>query len=199
MTTAQKLITIARCAAGTMATRFLPFLMFSSRRPTPAFIRYLGKALPGAVFGMLVIYCLRNVSFVRSGYGIPELAAVAVTALLHVKKRQMLLSHGVALWDSIAQCDITCSSDASIDNVVPNDLSPIFEASEIRQVFCNGKKSWEMYHKYIEPVGGMPAICLPSTSPANAAWTLEKLCSAWSEQLLPFLAQKTVQESEKKT
>ena len=115
------------------------------------------------------------------------------------EKRQMLLSHGVALWDSIASCVVTGSSDASIDNVVPNDLSPIFEASEIRQVFCNGKKSWEMYHKYIEPVGGMPAICLPSTSPANAAWTLEKLCSAWSEQLLPFLAQKTVQESEKKT
>ena len=115
------------------------------------------------------------------------------------EKRQMLLSHGVALWDSIAQCDIVGSSDASIDSVVPNDLTPIFETAEIRQVFCNGKKSWEMYHKYIEPVSGIPAICLPSTSPANAAWTLEKLCSAWSEQLLPFLAQKTVQESEKKT
>ncbi len=92
MTTAQKLLTIALCAAGTMATRFLPFLIFSSRRPTPAFIRYLGKVLPGAVFGMLVIYCLKSVSFVRYSYGIPELIAVAVTALLHVKKRQMLLS-----------------------------------------------------------------------------------------------------------
>ena len=115
------------------------------------------------------------------------------------EKREMLLTHGVALWDSIAQCEIEGSSDASIDKVVPNDLSVILEAGQIRQIFCNGKKSHEMYHKYIEPVSGMPAICLPSTSPANAAWTLEKLSSAWSEQLLPFLAQKTVQESEKKT
>ena len=103
------------------------------------------------------------------------------------EKRQMLLSHGIALWDSIASCEIAGSSDASIDMVVPNDLSPIFEEAEIQQVFCNGKKSWEMYHKYIAPVSGMPAICLPSTSPANASWSLEKLCSAWSEQLRPFL------------
>ncbi len=103
------------------------------------------------------------------------------------EKRHMLLVHGVALWDSIGQCDITGSSDASIDNVIPNDLSPIFAAADIRQVFCNGKKSWEMYLKYIEPGNGVKALCLPSTSPANAAWTLEKLIAAWSEKILPYL------------
>jgi hypoxanthine-DNA glycosylase len=103
------------------------------------------------------------------------------------EKQMMLLSRGIALWDSIGQCEITGSSDASIENVVPNDLSPIFAAAQIRQVFCNGKKSQEMYAKYCEPLTGMPAICLPSTSPANAAWSLERLTAAWSEQILPCL------------
>ena len=103
------------------------------------------------------------------------------------EKREMLLSHGIALWDSIGQCDISGSSDASIENVVPNDLSPIFAAAEIRQVFCNGKKSQEMYAKYCEPHSGKTAICLPSTSPANAAWSLERLTRAWAEQILPCL------------
>ena len=102
-------------------------------------------------------------------------------------KREMLLSHGIALWDSIGQCDITGSSDASIENVVPNDLSPIFAAAQIRQVFCNGKKSQEMYAKYCQPRTGMPAVCLPSTSPANAAWSLERLTTAWGELILPCL------------
>ncbi len=103
------------------------------------------------------------------------------------EKKALLLRHGIALWDSVAQCEIRGSSDASIEKVVPNDLSPIFEAANIRQVFCNGKKSWEMYHRFIEPVIGKSAICLPSTSPANAAWSLERLRDAWAKQINPVL------------
>ena len=95
-------------------------------------------------------------------------------------RRAFLLKHRIAVWDSIRQCTITGSSDASIKDVIPNDLSPILEAAPIEAIYCNGKKSWEMYHKYIEPQTGRTAIALPSTSPANAAWSLEKLKSAWS-------------------
>ena len=105
------------------------------------------------------------------------------------EKRTMLLSHFVALWDSIARCEIEGSSDASITGVVPNDLSPIFAAADIRQVFCNGRKSHEMYEKYILPVLGREAACLPSTSPANAAWSLERLTEAWRAALTPFLGE----------
>lgn len=70
MTLTQRIITIALCALGTMATRFLPFLLFSSRRPTPRYIQYLGRVLPGAIFGMLVIYCLRNVDLMAGSHGL---------------------------------------------------------------------------------------------------------------------------------
>jgi branched-subunit amino acid transport protein AzlD len=92
MTITQQVITIALCVLGTMTTRFLPFLIFSEKRQTPAFIQYIGKYLPSAVFGMLVIYCLKNVSFVSGTHGVPELIAIVVTVLLHKWKRQMLLS-----------------------------------------------------------------------------------------------------------
>lgn len=77
---------------GTMLTRFLPFLLFPAGKPTPKYIQYLGKALPPAVFGLLVIYCLKNVSIFTGSHAIPELAAIAVVILLHLWKRQMLLS-----------------------------------------------------------------------------------------------------------
>lgn len=92
MTFTQEVITIGLCVLGTMAMRFLPFLVFSSRKPTPPLVQYLGKALPSAIFGMLVIYCLKDVSFVSGSRGIPELIAIAATAALHLWKRQMLLS-----------------------------------------------------------------------------------------------------------
>lgn len=92
MTLTQQIITIAICALGTMATRFLPFLLFSDKRPTPRYIQYLGKALPAAIFGMLVVYCLKNVDLLSGSHGIPELIAILVTAGLHLWKRQMLLS-----------------------------------------------------------------------------------------------------------
>lgn len=92
MTLTQKLLTIAICAIATMATRFLPFLLFSEKKETPRFIRYLGKALPPATFGMLVVYCLKHVDLLSGSHGIPEAIALAVTFALHLWKRQMLLS-----------------------------------------------------------------------------------------------------------
>lgn len=92
MTVTQQIITIALCVLGTMATRFLPFLVFSGDKPTPKYIQYLGKALPAAIFGMLVVYCLKNVSILTGSHGIPELIAIAVVVALHLWKRQMLLS-----------------------------------------------------------------------------------------------------------
>ena len=95
------------------------------------------------------------------------------------EKRKMLLSHHIALWDTIASCTVTGSSDASIKDVVPNDLSKILEAADIRQIYCNGMTSWSLYEKYIRPVTGRSAVKLPSTSPANAAWSLPRLKEAW--------------------
>lgn len=92
MTKLQQILTIAICVAGTMMTRFLPFIVFSSKRPTPKYVQYLGKALPAAIFGMLVVYCLKNVSFVSGSHGIPEAIAIVITVGLHLYKRQMLLS-----------------------------------------------------------------------------------------------------------
>jgi len=92
MTLSQEIITIAVCIFGTMVTRFLPFMVFTSKKPTPKYIQYLGKALPSAVFGMLVIYCLKNVDVFAGSHGLPELIAIIVTLALHKWKRQMLLS-----------------------------------------------------------------------------------------------------------
>lgn len=92
MTISQQIITIGLCVLGTMTTRFLPFLIFRENRETPAFIQYMGKMLPPAVFGMLVIYCLRNVDFLHGIHGIPEVLAILLTVGLHLWKRQMLVS-----------------------------------------------------------------------------------------------------------
>jgi len=92
MTITQQLITICLCILGTMATRFLPFLVFSEKRKTPAFIQHIGKSLPSAVFGMLVVYCLKNVSLLQGSHGLPEFISIFVTSFLHLWKRQMLIS-----------------------------------------------------------------------------------------------------------
>ena len=92
MSTVQQVITIGVCVFATMLTRFLPFFIFSEKRPTPRYIQYLGHALPAAIFGMLVIYCLKNVSLLSGSHGLPELLAILVTAAMHLWKRQMLLS-----------------------------------------------------------------------------------------------------------
>lgn len=92
MTLWQQLVTVAAVVAGTMLTRFVPFLIFPSGKPTPKYVQYLGRVLPAAVFGMLVVYCLKDVSFVSGSHGLPELIAIAAVVGLHMWKRQMLLS-----------------------------------------------------------------------------------------------------------
>ncbi len=96
------------------------------------------------------------------------------------QKKELILSCGLALWDSIASCAVTGSSDASIRDVRANDLGIILDHCPIGRIYCNGRKSFEMYEKYIFPATGREAVCLPSTSPANAQWALEMLTSAWS-------------------
>ncbi|MBR5566256.1 MAG: DNA-deoxyinosine glycosylase [Roseburia sp.] len=97
------------------------------------------------------------------------------------EKRAFLLEHGVAVWDVIKSCDIVGSSDSSIKNVVSNDLREILNSADIRQIFVNGKTAEQYYKKYIEKEIGRKAICLPSTSPANAAWNVEKLVTEWRQ------------------
>ncbi len=96
------------------------------------------------------------------------------------EKKELILSHGLALWDSIASCVITGSSDASIREVRASDLRIILDHAPIERICCNGRKSFEMYEKYIRPEIGREAVCLPSTSPANAQWSLQKLITAWA-------------------
>ena len=96
------------------------------------------------------------------------------------EKRSFLLKHKIALWDVIASCDIEGSSDSSIKNVVPNNLNTILEQSNIEEIFVNGKTAYKYYNTYLRDTLKREAICLPSTSPANAAWNLEKLICAWS-------------------
>ncbi|MBE6036759.1 MAG: DNA-deoxyinosine glycosylase [Clostridiales bacterium] len=97
------------------------------------------------------------------------------------EKRALLLGCGIAVWDVIASCDITGSSDSSIKNVTANDLRQILDRADIRQIFVNGKTAEKYYNKYIRPVLGRDAVCLPSTSPANAAWSPERLTEAWMQ------------------
>lgn len=96
------------------------------------------------------------------------------------EKKAMLLRCQVALWDVIASCDIEGSSDASIRNAVPTDLGPVLEAAPIRRIFCNGAASHRLYRLHQQQRTGLEAVRLPSTSPANAAWTLPRLIEAWS-------------------
>ena len=92
MTLTQQIITVAMVVLGTAVTRFLPFLLFPAGRPTPKYVQYLGKVLPAAVFGLLVVYSLKDVSILTGSHGIPELISIVLVIVLHVWKRQMLLS-----------------------------------------------------------------------------------------------------------
>lgn len=95
------------------------------------------------------------------------------------EKRAFLLRNRIALWDVIYSCEIQGSSDSSIRSVVPTDLKQILETAPIRQIFVNGKKAAQLYTRYQQPLTGIPAMTLPSTSPANAAWKLERLRGEW--------------------
>lgn len=94
------------------------------------------------------------------------------------EKREMLLEAGIAVWDVIASCDIRGSSDGSIRNVKANDIAGLLERTRIRRVYANGDRAFRLYEKYC-PDAGIPAVRLPSTSPANAAWSLPRLVEAW--------------------
>lgn len=96
------------------------------------------------------------------------------------EKKTFLLEHHIAIWDVIESCTIIGSSDASIKDVVVNDFSKVLEHSVVERIYVNGGKAYELYRKYAQERIGIQAIKLPSTSPANAAWNLEKLCNAWS-------------------
>lgn len=95
------------------------------------------------------------------------------------EKKAMLLAHRIALWDVIQSCDIKGSSDSSIKNVQPTDIGMILEKTNITRIYANGNKAGQLYKRYQFPVTGREATVLPSTSPANAAWSLERLCEAW--------------------
>ncbi len=100
------------------------------------------------------------------------------------EKKSFLLRNRIAVWDVIKSCDIEGSADSSIKNVVPNDLNCILNQAEIEHIFLNGKKAEQLYKKYMEKEIDRKAECLPSTSPANAAWSFERLLEEWKRILL---------------
>lgn len=99
------------------------------------------------------------------------------------EKKQMILSHHVAMWDVIASCEIMGSSDSSIKNVIPNDIGKLLQETEIDKIYTNGGTAHKYYRKYIYKRIGKEDIVLPSTSPANAAWSLERLTEVWKEKI----------------
>lgn len=138
---------------------------------------------------ILILGSFPSVKSRESGffYGHPQNRFWKVTAevfedrvpLTIEEKKAFLLRNHIALWDVIHSCEIEGSSDSSIRNVQPNDLKIIIDKADIKKIFVNGRTSEKYYKKYIEPKLGISAVCLPSTSPANAAWSIEKLVKAW--------------------
>ena len=102
-------------------------------------------------------------------------------------KKQLILRHGLALWDTLERCTITGASDASIRDVVPNDIAALLAQAPIEAVFCNGATAYRIYTRYLEPVSHIPAVRLPSTSPANAACRPEMLRQIWGEALKNYI------------
>ena len=101
-------------------------------------------------------------------------------------KKALALRHHIALWDSIASCTVVGSADSSVRDIKPNDLTPILDGSRVAHIACNGTLSYDLYMRHLYPATGLEAIKLPSTSPANAAYTMERLLEAW-RVLLPLL------------
>lgn len=96
------------------------------------------------------------------------------------EKRALLLSHRIALWDVLEECDISGSSDSSIKNAVPVDIMAVLSTANIQKIYCNGTAAHTLFMRHLYPICSIEAVKLPSTSPANAAWTYERLCHAWS-------------------
>ncbi len=121
----------------------------------------------------------------------PMLASLfgAPTPRTTAEKTALILDHRLALWDTIARCEIAGSSDASITNVVANDLRPILDGADIRAIFCNGGTSYKWYNRLLRDELGREAALLPSTSPANARCTAAELTKRWGAALLPFLSE----------
>ncbi|MGN0777760.1 MAG: DNA-deoxyinosine glycosylase [Aristaeellaceae bacterium] len=117
----------------------------------------------------------------------PMLAAVyqEPTPLTIPDRQSLILRHGLALWDVIAACRIEGSSDASVRDAVPVDIARVTEVALIKQVICNGALAGRLYTRYLQPVLGLEALTLPSTSPANAAWSLARLTACWRDVLSP--------------
>lgn len=113
-----------------------------------------------------------------------NLCSCAVPKTIEDKKKIILENH-FALWDVIHSCEITGSADSTIKNVVPNDINFIINNSKIDRIFVNGKKAESLYKKYIEKETGITAVCLPSTSPANASWSESRLTEYWKEKIIP--------------
>lgn len=99
------------------------------------------------------------------------------------EKKALLWKHGIAIWDVIASCDIIGSSDSSIRNVEPVDIKRMMGYCRIERIFANGRTAGKLYRKYLQPVTGLAAVELPSTSPANAAWSLERLAKEWGGKI----------------
>lgn len=100
-----------------------------------------------------------------------------------LQKKAFLKKHRIALWDVIESCEIAGSSDSSIGDVVVNDVGRVLKEAKIKTVYTNGKKAESLYRKYVEPVTGMKAVGLPSTSPANAGYSMERLVKEWGRIL----------------
>jgi TDG/mug DNA glycosylase family protein len=103
------------------------------------------------------------------------------------KKKEGLLKHHIALWDVIKSCDIVGSSDSSIGNVIPNDIAKLVDNAGIRHIFANGSKAFDLYMRYCYDITKIEIIRLPSTSPANAAYSIERLTDVWKKEILPRL------------
>lgn len=146
---------------------------------------------------ILILGSLPSVKSREEGfyYGNPQnrfwkvMAAVLKTAVPTTieEKKKMLLAHHIAIWDVIESCDIIGSSDSTIKNVIPADIGAVLKQTKIQKIYANGKKAESLYQKYVYPKTKKPITALPSTSPANAACSLEKLVKVWGEAISDFI------------
>ena len=104
------------------------------------------------------------------------------------EKTALILQNDLALWDTVQSCEIRGASDASMRSVQPNDVAALVRRLGVQAVFCNGAASGRVYAKYAQAAAGIPAVVLPSTSPANAAWSMERLQQAWGNELGKYIS-----------